>query len=200
MKNALLIFLTMAAWSVLHSWLAALQTKEAVRQIFGETADRFYRLGFVLAAGLTLAPILLMVVFLPSQVLWRITPPWLYLTGTLQVVAVVGLIAGVLHTDVMAFLGLRQVFSNGSDSSEKLVIKGLYQWVRHPLYFFGLIFIWLIPVVTDLILAFNIAASLYLILGTLPEEQKLVRTFGQAYVQYQKDVPRLIPCTKRREK
>ncbi len=198
MKNALLVFVTMAAWSVFHSWLAALQTKEAMREIFGKAADRFYRIGFVLAAVLTLVPILLMVGFLPSQVLWQIRPPWLYLTVTLQLLAVLGLIAGVFHTDVMAFIGLRQLLSNESERQEKLVVKGFYKWVRHPLYFFGLIFIWLIPVVTDLILAFNIAASLYLILGTLPEEQKLVKTFGKAYVTYQKKVPRLIPGTKRR--
>jgi methanethiol S-methyltransferase len=199
MKNALLIFLTMAAWSVFHSWLAALRTKERVRKLFGKTADRFYRLGFVLAAVLTLAPILLLIGVLPSRVLWRIRPPWLYLTVTLQVLAVLGLIAGVLHTDVMAFIGLRQLLSNELERQEKLVIKGFYKWVRHPLYFLGLIFIWLIPLVTDLILAFNIAASLYLILGTLPEEQKLVKTFGQAYVTYQKKVPRLIPGTKGRQ-
>jgi protein-S-isoprenylcysteine O-methyltransferase Ste14 len=137
-----------------------------------------------------------MVALLPSQVLWRIPSPWVYITGAVQMLALVGLIIGVFHTDVMAFIGLRQLVNPDTEKTSELVTVGLYGIVRHPLYFFGLVLIWLTPYMTDLILAFNIAASLYLILGTIPEERKLVALYGREYEAYQKKVPRIIPGLK----
>ncbi len=192
----LLVFTTMTAWAVLHSWLAALSTKVLARDIFGQGVDRFYRLGFVVIAILTLLPSLAMVVLLPSQVLWRIPSPWVYVTGAVQILAGLGLIIGVFHTDVMAFVGVRQLVQSDSEQKTKLITVGLYGLVRHPLYFFGLVLIWLTPYMTDLILAFNIAATLYLILGTIPEEKKMVAIYGPAYEEYQENVPRIIPGLK----
>ncbi len=192
----LLVFIAMAAWAVLHSWLAAFSTKDLAREIFGPGVDRFYRLVFVSIAMLTLLPILAMVALFPSQVLWRIPSPWVYLTGGVQILAILGLLIGVFHTDVMAFVGLRQLVNPDAEQDAKMVTVGLYGLVRHPLYFFGLVLIWLTPYLTDLILAFNLAATLYLVLGTIPEEKKLVSIYGRAYKAYQKKVPRIIPGLK----
>ncbi len=197
MLNSILVFISMAAWSVFHSWLAAFQTKNlAKRFINAAVVDRFYRLFFVLTAMLTLLPILAMAILLSTQVLWQITPPWIYVSVFVQVLTLAGLIAGVFHTDVMAFVGLRQLVNPEIEQESKLVVVGLYRFVRHPLYFFGLILIWLMPIMTDTLLALNIAASLYLILGTIPEEKKLVAMYGPAYQAYQKEVPRIIPFLK----
>jgi protein-S-isoprenylcysteine O-methyltransferase Ste14 len=65
--------------------------------------------------------------------------------------------------------------------------------VRHPLYTAGLLFIWLIPVMTANLLALNIGLTMYLIIGALFEERKLVREFGEAYIQYRKNTPMLVP-------
>jgi len=69
------------------------------------------------------------------------------------------------------------------------VLTGLYRWVRHPLYTAGLLFIWLIPVMTANLLALNIGLTIYLITGALFEERKLVREFGEAYIEYRKVTP-----------
>lgn len=199
MKNftySLLVFIAMGAWCVLHSWLAAFSTKDVAQRIFGQRIRRYYRLIFNAVAVLTLMPILGMVIFLPSRVLWRIPPPWLYLTSTLQILAMVGLVITVLQVDTLAFVGLRQLRNPTAERESELITRGFYRWVRHPLYFFSLVIFWLLPIMTDLSLAFVIASSLYFILGTIPEERKLVEIYGESYRDYQKTVPRIIPWLK----
>ncbi len=39
----------------------------------------------------------------------------------------------------------------------------------------------------------NIVLTIYVIMGTIIEEKKLVLEFGDAYVKYQQEVPMLIP-------
>lgn len=194
--NVIVIFISMCAWSGLHSWLAVLSTKDSAERMAGKGIRRYYRLIFVLVAVLTLLPILVMVVFLPARVLWIIPTPWLYFTMTLQGLALAGLVITVLQVDTLAFIGLRQLRHPDAEQQAELVTRGFYRWVRHPLYFFSLVLIWLFPYMTDLTLAFVIAGSLYFIIGTLPEEQKLRAIHGEKYRQYQKDVPRIIPWLK----
>ena len=199
MKNftySLLVFIAMGAWCVLHSWLAAFSTKDVAQRIFGQRIRRYYRLIFNAVAVLTLMPILGMLIFLPSRVLWRIPAPWLYLTSTLQILAMVGLVITVLQVDTLAFVGLRQLRNPDAERESELITRGFYRWVRHPLYFFSLVIFWLLPIMTDLSLAFVIASSLYFILGTIPEERKLVEIYGESYRDYQKTVPRIIPWLK----
>jgi protein-S-isoprenylcysteine O-methyltransferase Ste14 len=196
----LLVFLATAGWGVLHSWLASFAAKAVARRIFGERVDRYYRLFFVLFAAASLLPILAMVVFLPSRVLWVIPSPWIYLTLVVQFLALVALVATALQTDVMAFAGLRQILQPDTAASDRLVISGFYRLVRHPLYLFSLILFWLFPRMTDLTLAFFLAATLYFMLGSIPEERKLLATFGEQYRQYRREVPWLIPGLKFRRK
>jgi protein-S-isoprenylcysteine O-methyltransferase Ste14 len=42
----------------------------------------------------------------------------------------------------------------------------------------------------------NVVLTIYVIIGTKLEERKLVLEFGDTYIQYQKEVPMLIPFTK----
>jgi len=190
------IFVAMAAWSVLHSWLAAYSTKRISRNLFGKRTDRFYRLFFVGLAVLTLLPILGLIILLPSRVLWIIAPPWLYLTVFFQVMAVFGALSTIFQTDVIAFIGIRQALHPEQEFENMLMIKGFYKLVRHPMYLFSLVILWLIPYMTDLLLAWVIASTLYFVFGSIPEERKLLNQFGEVYQEYQKEVPRLIPGLK----
>jgi len=186
----------MAAWAVFHSWLAAFRTKQLARELFGEQIDRYYRLIFVGVAILTLAPILGMVVFLPSRLIWGIPLPWLYLTVFIQCLALVGLIVTVFQTNLLTFSGFSQLADPKAEASHALVTDGMYGMVRHPIYLFSILIFWLFPYMTDLVLAFVIASTLYFVFGTIPEERKMVETHGKTYLKYQDRVPRLIPWTK----
>jgi len=43
----------------------------------------------------------------------------------------------------------------------------------------------------------NSILTVYIIIGTLLEEKKLVLEFGDYYIKYQREVPMLIPFTKK---
>ena len=60
-------------------------------------------------------------------------------------------------------------------------------------YTFGLLFIWLTPVVTLNSLTVYIGATIYILVGAYFEERKLLREFGEAYAEYKRTTPMLIP-------
>ena len=184
-------------YGVGHSWLASQRIKDWTREAFGPTTDRWYRLAYNVAAGLMLLPLLPMLVWLPDRVLYTMSSPWLWLALLGQLVAAVGILYGLWLTNIWHFLGLCQLFDMPLDGREDcrppLVIFGLYRWVRHPLYFLGLVVIWLTPQMTVNRLALFAVLSIYLYVGTFFEERRLVNEFGDSYRAYQHQVPRLIP-------
>jgi len=99
----------------------------------------------------------------------------------------------LLQTDLWSFLGLQQLFGTELDNQKELVIRGLYKWVRHPLYTAGLLFIWSTPVMTRNLLVLFFGFSLYLFIGAYFEERRLINEYGEAYALYCKRTPMIIP-------
>ncbi len=71
--------------------------------------------------------------------------------------------------------------------------RGPYRWIRHPLYLSSLLMIWSNPDLTLDRLLFNLLFSIWVIVAIILEERRLVATFGEAYRNYQREVPILIP-------
>lgn len=187
------IIVSLALWGLLHSWTASLSFKTFVEKVVGENAMRFYRLSYNIFALLSFLPILWLAKVLPDRTLYSIPAPWLYLFLFGQLVAAVGEVVGVLSTDVWSFMGLRQLVSHPHLSDGKLVVSGLYKYIRHPLYTFGLLFIWLTPVMTVNMLTVYIGATIYIVIGAYFEEQKLCCEFGEEYAAYKAKTPMLFP-------
>jgi protein-S-isoprenylcysteine O-methyltransferase Ste14 len=192
-SGPVLTLIAVAAYGVLHSLLASNSVKQAFQRAFGQTSDRLYRLFFNIVGGLTFLPVLAVTALDPGQTLYRMTWPWVFLTSVGQVLAALLLLVGLLQTDALHFLGLRQLVHPEASVPNELVINGPYCHVRHPLYSAGLLFIWLTPVMTSSVLALNLSVTLYIIIGSIFEERRLVGEFGQAYINYQSRVPRLVP-------
>jgi methanethiol S-methyltransferase len=197
-SSFLVILAAIAAYGGLHSWLASLQAKALARRGLGSAADRVYRLAYNFVAVISLLPVLILPVILADQTLYTIPVPWSLLTLLAQGLAALALLVGVLQTGLWSFIGLEQLLEAPASQSSTLVVGGLYRWVRHPLYTAGLVFIWLTPVMTWNVLALNIGLSLYLFIGALFEERKLLREFGQAYQNYQQRTPMFFPGLIRR--
>ena len=137
---------------------------------------------------------LILPLILPDRNLYTIPYPWMVLFLVGQALAALALIVGLWQTGLWSFLGLRQLVDPDPREPQELSIRGLYRCVRHPLYTAGLVFIWLVPVMTLNLLALNIGLTIYLVVGAMFEERRLLREFGGAYAEYQKQTPMLIPC------
>ena len=74
-----------------------------------------------------------------------------------------------------------------------LTIMGPYRLVRHPLYLLSIVMIWSCPDLTSDRLLFNLLWTGWIIVGAIWEERDLVDEFGDAYREYRKRVPMLIP-------
>ena len=192
------ILLSLIIYGVIHSLLAGLKTKKWVQDRLGSNLyRRYYRLFFSVQAALLFIPVLLLVAFLPDRVIYRIPSPWVWLTTIIQIGAVLLMLQSVMMTGAFRFLGLAQAAN--PDQAEKplpLVRRGLYRFVRHPIYTTTFLFIWLIPQMSWNTLALNIGVTVYMLIGARFEEQKLIKEFGEDYREYRKNTPFIIPFLK----
>lgn len=97
--------------------------------------------------------------------------------------------------------GLRQVylFAKNNTASVKIEFQtpNLYKFVRHPLYLGFLMAFWFAPVMTVGHALFTVGMTLYIFIGIYHEENDLVNAFGEKYSTYRKQVPKIIPFTKK---
>jgi protein-S-isoprenylcysteine O-methyltransferase Ste14 len=190
------ILMAVGLYGLLHSLLASMRAKELAKQWFGELGERFYRLVYVIVVSLTFLPVFATVLLLPDRALYTIPFPWLLLTLLIQLLAGLGILLALKDISVGNFLGTEQVLDPGSAGSPPLVVKGVFRFSRHPLYLFSILILWLSPVMSWNILAFNLGATLYMLIGTIPEERKLLAQFGETYAQYRRCTAWLIPGLK----
>ncbi|MFI1771643.1 methyltransferase family protein [Thalassobellus citreus] len=95
--------------------------------------------------------------------------------------------------------GLRQTYLelvNKPYTQLEFRITWFYKYVRHPLYFGGIMGLWFTPVMSGTHLAFAILLTTYFFVGTLFEERDLRKEFTEKYKAYMKKTPMLIPFTK----
>jgi protein-S-isoprenylcysteine O-methyltransferase Ste14 len=185
------LILSIAAWGLIHSGMASVSFKESFRRIIGARFAPFYRLFFNIFSLVSIAPILYLMAALPDKNFYQAQPPWSYLMSAGQGLSAFLLLVSLLQTDVLAFAGLRQLFEQERNGS--LVTNGVYRLVRHPLYTFGLLIIWLSPQVSINSFIAYLAFTAYILIGIVFEERKLLREFGQAYADYKSVTPMLIP-------
>jgi len=164
----------------------------------------WYRFFYVAQSVILFIPLFLMYHFIPSEPLF--TPSIaLYLFYAIAWLTGLGFgLYAVKSYDNGTFLGLTQVKMkmNGEDyiyHKPKLTRKGALAYVRHPYYSISLLLIWARPL-SEKDLYLNTALTIYFILGTINEERKLKREFGDEYLDYMKDVPALVPFTTRTSK
>jgi len=199
----ILVIVLVIVFGVLHSLTADQRVKDWFANRVGQrTYDGLYRLTYNIVSVVLLAPAFLVMMTTESTVLYRVPNTFVPIFLIVQGIGVIGLLISILQIDWMRFAGLRQLLAYLNDqplplAPEPLQTSGLYAFVRHPLYFFSLLFIWFTPVMTDTLLAFNIGATAYFILGSLIEERRMLRVFGDQYATYRQQVPWMLPIPRR---
>lgn len=189
-----ILFLALVLWGVVHSWLASHQVKNILQNKFSERFMRGYRLLYNVFAVITFAAIFYLMRILPDNLVYQVSAPRYILMFGGQLIALLIILLSVLQAGALSFLGLNQLFDK--DKTAHNVTRGLYRFVRHPLYTGILLFIWLTPTMTQNSLTVYLGSTLYILVGAYFEEKKLVQDFGDEYIQYMRKVPMIIPGLK----
>ncbi len=194
------VALLWTAYCALHSYLISTGfTNLLVRSLKKYYA--FYRISYVLFSLALLIPLI--------NYTGRLDPELIVTDGFALNLVRRLLAAGSLvmffwafffNYDSLSFFGIRQILNFGKPQTtttpgEGIRRNGLLGIMRHPMYFSLIIYLWcqtykLVDIVVNTVL------TIYVIVGTILEEKKLVLEFGDTYVKYQQEVPMLIPFTK----
>jgi protein-S-isoprenylcysteine O-methyltransferase Ste14 len=118
---------------------------------------------------------------------------WLRIIGTF----IIALGAGIYAWTVWDFASFGRGTPFPIDAPKKLVVRGLYQYVRNPMYL-GVILVilgwsavfasgWLLLYVLGVLVIVHLFVVLY-------EEPRLKKLFGAEYMAYHSAVGRWVPC------
>ncbi len=191
-----------ALFGIVHSLLAMVGIKALFVTLMGQRGYLgFYRLFYNTFSIITFAPIVLYVLAQPGEVLWSASGVGLALLSGVALAGLAGLTVSLLQIDLLRFLGVSQALAYLESRPlplppEGLVTGGTYALTRHPLYFFSMLVLWGVPVMTESWFALAAGSSAYFVVGSLLEERRMVRQFGAAYEDYQSRVAWMIPFLK----
>jgi len=188
-------------WNLLLSMLFFFQHSLMIRKSFRNRFQNPQQYGGVVYSISSSIPLLLVVVFSQESdmTLLIIQGPLRWGLRAIFALSILLMLWGVRS------LGSLDTFGTGAflahmegrkPSALPFRVRGPYRWVRHPLYLVVLLLIWSFPDITLDRLLFNISWTVWVVIGTMLEERDLVEEFGNAYREYQKHVPMLVPYRK----
>jgi hypothetical protein len=209
MRPSIRIMLATAAFAAVHSALAGRGTKRVAARLFGErNRNGLYRVFYIGQSSVTFGILAMYARRQPGRVIYEAHGPLATSMRSAQ------LLSFAVATSAASEIGLRRItgienffewLGHGPVQSEpeaqgpatihgKLQASGPFTFSRHPLNFWPLPILWLNPRMTTNILSFNLAATVYLILGSAHEEARLRKAYGREYINYQRsDVPFYTP-------
>lgn len=178
-------------YGAIHSILASIKCKDFFERKSPFIAQH-YRLLYLMIASITLVMMAVLFWETPRLLLWDQTPYF-------QIPGIILIISG----SIIMGITIRKYFSTTKNINDliydknvpELFEKGLHSYVRHPLYLGTFLLIWgffLIFPYGSLLIT-NVIITLYTLLGTVYEEKKLMRVFGEKYARYKKEVPMIFP-------
>jgi protein-S-isoprenylcysteine O-methyltransferase Ste14 len=191
-SSTIILVFCLVAFATIHSLMASLPFKRLLIRFLGSRADTLYMPAFSLIAVLTLLPLGYLLYKNPGPVLYVVSSPWRLLMVCGQLIAAIVAPRALLDAPhrfrIRAQLSAPETAEAGS-----LNIRGVYRWVRDPFLLSGLVIIWLTPFMTVNLLVIYLLTTVYLYLGSLHWETRLVAQFGDEYREYQRRVHRIIP-------
>jgi len=144
----------------------------------------------------------------PDANVWLINyPDWLWRVIVVLHLSSIALIyTAFLQSDYLEFWGVKQAWLGteilrgkapaGSGivlfGTHRLVVDGLYCWIRHPMLIGGFLFLITSGPSRNNIM-FLFMYTFYMVLGAYYEERRLIRIFGEEYRGYRRQVGAFIP-------
>lgn len=192
----------LSIFAVSHSILASHKFKLEITKILGDKIA-FYRLFYNILSIL----FFMFIYFLlpkPNYLIYDLTFPFDIAIVILQIISGIFLIWAAKAINIKEFLGISQIIRfwkkeyslDDLDEKMELNVDGLFKYSRHPIYLFSSLFLILRPTMDFFYLVFLINMILYFYIGSYYEEKKLLTIFGNDYLEYQKNVPKIFPKIK----
>ena len=136
-----------------------------------------------------------------SPLVYLINPNWMNWSkiGLPESIRWLGVGIGVLCTFgiywLFSSIGSGITPTSATRKEHKLITRGIYRWIRHPLYTIGSSFIISFGMMADnwFIAAFGILAFILMASRTPKEEANLIEKFGDEYREYMKRTGRYLP-------
>lgn len=189
--------------------LFALQHSVMARPAFKQWWTRFVSPAVERSTYVLLTSLVLILLFwqwrpLPS-IVWEVRPETaaILLHGLFAAGWLIVLLSTFMISHFELF-GLRQVYENLKNIEIDPIpfkMDFLYGVVRHPIMLGFIIAFWATPVMTAGHLVFSVTTTLYILVAVkFLEERDLEKIHGETYVEYQQNVPMLIPFMKRKKK
>jgi len=189
---AILALLWLAYFGI-HSLLASLRVKQAVA-VHRPALLPAYRLFFNAMAVLLILPPLWLTYAWHGQWLWRFEGAAFWLANGLALAALAGFVWTLRYYSGAEFLGLGQWRQRARSVKEQdsFHLSPAHRHVRHPWYLFGLVLLWTRDM-DPMLLTGAVMITGYLFLGSRLEERKLITYYGDAYREYRRRVPGILP-------
>ena len=187
-QSYLIIVIFWACYLGLHSFFAA----DAVKSWFAENMPPIYRGYRVIYSFFSVVGLMMFAAymsFVPSHAIWSESASAKFTGMVLATWGVIVIKKSFSQYSLREFLGLK------SEETKKLIVDGLQARVRHPLYsgtILILLGLFLFSPTYEILLTMTVI-FVYLAIGIRLEENKLLKTFGEAYERYRNEVPMLFP-------
>lgn len=190
-----------AGYCVLHSFLISITVTNFLTRTL-KNYYAFYRLFYVVISLVLLIWVINIPTQLDNEIVITNVPPWSIIRQALTWGSLLMFFwAFFFNYDSLSFFGIRQILNFGKvkqTNRSEIKKSGLLALTRHPMYLALIIFL-LCQTVTMADIVVNAILIIYVIIGTVLEEKKLVLEFGDVYRKYQQEVPMLIPFSKKRK-
>ena len=194
-------------FAFIHSLCVQDSIKGFVRKSFGEAfVKSFYRLSYSFFSAITTGAAFGLIHSLGDHVLFKGPALFRWLMHLVQLSGLLLAMSTFRVLDFREFLGIRQAWlyvkgeAPSGDSEgltvNRLITRGAYGLVRHPLYLAGIVIFTFEPDITRNWLTIAILADAYFVYGAVAEEKRLKEKFGDEYVHYTHSVPMFMPGLK----
>ena len=189
----------LSLFCISHSILASNKVKKLFQYRFGNRIA-YYRIGYNIISVISFIIIYLSLPTI-NITLYDLPNPYDLIILFFQLLSLIGFIWSTRYFSSGEFIGWSQIKRlragkyefNDLDENSTLRIEGPYKYSRHPIYFFSIVFLVMRPVMSLTYFIIVVIFVVYFYIGSVFEEKRLVEKFGEAYMKYQKSVPRIIP-------
>ncbi|MEE9373194.1 MAG: NnrU family protein [Saprospiraceae bacterium] len=188
--NTFLFSVSVIIYYIIHSVMAHQHVKNTLYKII---PAHYYRILY--SAISTIGLISLVIIYNGLEQIVMFHFPINYIGAAFTIIGITLITSSLLSFNLSEFFGLEQLKRKSETLYDTLNTKGLYKYVRHPLYLgFVIFFVGLFLFVPNRnILAVGSISIVYSYIGGTLEERRLLLQYGDLYKKYQETTPFIFP-------